>query len=126
MKFKTKLWRRNEKSYAATIPQALVFRIDPSKKYYVEWNYDNKLKKWHVDFKENKDKKSEGIVFKTSLWKRSQRSYATTVPHAVILHIDEEKEYEAEWEFESKTKKWIINIKEVVSWKNCLWFLLLF
>ena len=113
MKFYTKLWQRSEKSYAATIPQALVFMIDPSKKYYVEWKYDTKSKIWFVDFKEVKEKKSEGIVFKTSLWKRSQRSYATTVPHAVILHIDESKEYEAEWKF--KDQKWIVRIKEVVS-----------
>lgn len=114
MKFETKIWKRSEKSYAATIPHALVFMIDASKKYYVEWSYDIKTKKWFVDFKEFKEKKSEGIVFKTSLWKRSQRSYATTIPHAVLLYINEEKEHEAEWEFNSKLKKWIINIKEVV------------
>ena len=113
MKFETKLWQRSEKSYAATIPQALVFMIDPSKKYYVEWRYDVKAKKWHVDFKELKEKISEGIVFKTSLWKRSQQSYATTIPHAVLLHIDESKEHEAVWEFDAKMQKWIVAIKEV-------------
>ena len=116
MKFRTKLWRRSEKSYATTIPQALLFMLDTSKKYNVEWTYDPKLNKWSVKFLEaTQSSKSKVISFKTSLWKRSQKSFATTIPHAVLLQIDENKKYEAEWEFDSKMQKWTITLKEVVS-----------
>lgn len=111
MKFDTKLWQRSEKSYAATIPQAAVFMLDPSKKYYVEWSYDQKTKRWHIEFVESKISKT--MISNTSLWKRSQRSYATTIPHAVILHIDEEKLYKVEWEYDTISQKWMLNILEV-------------
>ena len=114
MKFGTKLWRRSEKSFATTIPQALLFLLDPEKKYDVEWVYDLKHKVWCVDFLEAvKKQKQEKARLVTSLWKRSQRSYATTVPHAVMLYIDEEKDNSIEWEFDKKLQKWIVSVREV-------------
>ena len=116
MKFETKLWQRSEKSFATTIPQALLFMIDTSKKYDVEWSFNPSIKKWFFDFKESKERsKEKTMTFLTSLWKRSQVSFATTIPHAVLLMIDEEKDYEAEWEFDQKQKKWVIDLKEVAS-----------
>lgn len=110
MKFKTKLWRRSEKSFATTIPQALLFLLEPDKKYNVEWIYNPRLKKWIVDFIEVGKKRKAEIRLITKLWKRSQRSYATTIPHAVIVHIEEEKEYELVWTFDSKLEKWVIEV----------------
>jgi hypothetical protein len=108
MRFDTKLWRRSEKSFATTIPQAILFLLDPDKKYNVEWTYDLKNKIWAVDFIEA-DKKSSSR-FLTSLWKRSQKSFATTIPQAVLLHIDEDKENNVEWEFNKKIQKWVITV----------------
>ena len=99
MKFKTKLWQRSEKSFATTIPQALLFLLDPNKRYNIEWSYDLKSKKWSIDFLETGVKtEKKAMTFKTALWKRSQRSYATTIPHSVLLHMDEDKENHLEWE----------------------------
>ena len=112
MKFNTRLWRRSEKSFATTIPQAILFMINPTKKYEVIWTYTPNSQKWSVDFVES-DTKQENILFKTSLWKRSQSSFATTIPQAVLLHIDEEKSYETIWEFDQKLKKWTITLQEV-------------
>ena len=113
MRFRTKLWQRSRQSFATTIPQALLFLLDPSKKYNVEWVYDIKHKLWSIDFIEtNKKTKQEKAKFSTILWKRSQRSYATTVPHAVLLHINEDKKHELEWEFNKKLEKWTITLKE--------------
>ena len=111
MKFRTKLWRRSEKSFATTIPQAMLFLLDADKKYRVEWIFDAKQGKWYVDFLEAKGKSK--AKFSTILWKRSQRSYATTVPHAVLLHMDEDKEHVLEWEFDRKLQKWTVSLKEV-------------
>ena len=52
MKFVTKLWKRSKKSFATTIPHIAVLSIDENKKYDVEWEYDEKLKKWTISFKE--------------------------------------------------------------------------
>ena len=109
MRFRTKLWQRSEKSFATTIPQALLFLLDIDKKYNVEWSFDLKHKIWCVDFLEFGKK----ARFLTGLWKRSQRSYATTVPHAVLMYIDENKEHELEWEFDKKIQKWTVKVKEV-------------
>ena len=115
MRFRTKLWRRSEKSFATTIPQALLFLLEPDKKYNVEWSFDIKHKIWCVDFLEAKKKPKQGKArFLTILWKRSQRSYATTIPHAVLLHMDEDKEHELEWEFDRKLQKWVVAVKEVM------------
>jgi len=115
MNFSTKLWHRSKKSFATTIPQALLFLLDPNKKYNVEWVYDLKNKMWCVGFIESKKtQKKSKARFLTSLWKRSQRSFATTVPHPVILQIDESKENSLEWKFNPKMQKWTVALKEVV------------
>jgi len=113
MDFSTKLWHRSEKSFATTIPQALLFLLDPNKKYNVKWSYDLKNKVWFVDFLESNLKSKEKATFLTSLWKRSQRSFATTVPHPVILQINENKENQLEWKFDSKMQKYTVALKEV-------------
>ncbi len=110
MKFQTKLWKRSAKSYATTIPHALLFLINDEKRYNVVWNYEEKLEKWSVEFKEGKQKNTK---FTTTLWKRSQRSYATTIPLSVLILMYENKNYVLEWEFEKKIGKWIITLKEV-------------
>ena len=112
MKFDTRLWRRSEKSFATTIPQALLFMVNPEKKYNVLWQYDASSQKWSIDIVESDEKKEQKTLFKTSLWKRSQSSYATTVPQAVLLHIDEEKTYKVTWEFDKKLQKWTTALQE--------------
>lgn len=57
MKFHTKLWKRSRKSFATTIPHIALLSIDEDKPYDVEWEYDEKLKRWTVSFKEAKTKK---------------------------------------------------------------------
>ena len=109
MEFNTKVWKRSEKSYATTIPQALLFLLDLSKKYHVNWKYSKE--KWYVDF--NEKKSTEERTFSTTLWKRSQRSYGTTIPHVVLLHMDEEKEQEIVWSYDNKFKKWVVELIEV-------------
>lgn len=52
MKYNTKLWKRSNKSFATTIPHPVLFMIDESKDYNVEWNYDPVSKKWSIDFSE--------------------------------------------------------------------------
>lgn len=53
------------------------------------------------------------MKFKTKLWKRSNKSFATTIPHIVLLNIDENKKYEVEWEFNSQIEEWVLKLKEV-------------
>ena len=53
------------------------------------------------------------MKFTTKLWKRSQKSYATTIPHVVLLTIDEQKDYEVEWEFDKVINAWTIRLREV-------------
>lgn len=53
------------------------------------------------------------MKFKTKLWKRSQKSFATTIPQIVLLTIDESKKHEIEWEYDSKLKKWTLSVNEV-------------
>lgn len=111
MKFNTKVWKRTKKSFATTIPQTLLFRIDLSRKHFVEWEYISKSGKWAVNFVEKK--KKEKLRFYTLLWKRSQRSYATTIPYPVLVHIDEDKDHDIEWRFDVKMNKWFVEIKEI-------------
>lgn len=113
MKFSTKLWRRSSKSYATTIPQALLFLLDQKKRYEVEWHYDQKSSEWSINFLEADEKnKPKPATFNTLLWKRSQKSYATTIPQAVLIQIDESLEHEIIWEFNQKLKNWIIHVEE--------------
>ena len=110
MKFQTKLWKRSAKSYATTIPHALLFLIEEGKRYNVLWQYEANLAKWSVEFVESKEKEGNRR-FLTTLWKRSQRSYATTIPISVLIMMDEDKKYVVEWEFNKKIGKWVINLK---------------
>ncbi len=103
------MWKRAKKSFATTIPRALLFRIDLAKKHFVEWEYISKLDKWVIDFVEKKNKVK--LKFYTFLWKRSQRSYAT--PYPVLVHIDEDKDYEIEYEFDKELQKWTVAVNGV-------------
>lgn len=114
MKFRTKLWRRSGQSFAATIPQVVTSFLDLSKKYDLEWLYDPKPQQWLLGFVEQGKKAKEGVKIYTKLWKRSQNSYATTMPLAVLLHIDEKKAYDIEWEFDKKTQKWLVRAVEAL------------
>lgn len=113
MKFETKLWQRSEKSFATTIPQALLFLKDLNKKQNVVWEYDLRKNRWVVDIHEKNSIDNKETRFMTILWKRSQRSYATTIPTVVLMQMDEDNEHEIIWEFDKKNKKWIATLKEV-------------
>ena len=52
------------------------------------------------------------MKFHTKLWKRSKKSFATTIPHIVLLSMDESKDHEVVWEFDKKTEKWTFSLKE--------------
>ncbi|NQU79581.1 hypothetical protein HQ545_07465 [Candidatus Woesearchaeota archaeon] len=51
--------------------------------------------------------------FNTKLWKRSQKSFATTIPHVALFQLDESKKHEVVWEYNSEIGKWTISFKEV-------------
>lgn len=52
------------------------------------------------------------MKFLTKLWKRSRKSYATTIPHIALLTMDETKNYDVVWEYNDKIKKWTFELKE--------------
>ncbi len=52
------------------------------------------------------------MKFKTKLWKRSKKSFATTIPHVVLLAMDEDKDHNVIWEYNEKLKKWTMELKE--------------
>ncbi len=54
------------------------------------------------------------MKFHTKLWRRSNKSFATTIPHIALLDIDEDKEYRVEWEFDKKLQKWTINFTDSI------------
>ncbi|MFC1691104.1 hypothetical protein ACFL0W_02880 [Nanoarchaeota archaeon] len=58
------------------------------------------------------------MKFNTKLWKRSQKSYATTIPQIVLLSIDESKEHKVIWEFDKNSGKWTIKLEEVKNSKK--------
>ncbi|MEE9152265.1 MAG: hypothetical protein V3U20_10610 [Thermoplasmata archaeon] len=50
----------------------------------------------------------------TTLWKRSQRSYATTIPHLTLLNLDiENKKYKVIWQYDDKIEKWTVSFEEI-------------
>lgn len=51
------------------------------------------------------------MKFSTKLWKRSQKSFATTIPHIVLLGMDESKEYDVVWEFDANSKRWTASLE---------------
>ncbi len=52
------------------------------------------------------------MKFNTKLWKRSKKSWATTIPHIALLEMDEDKEHEIEWEYNKELKKWTFSLIE--------------
>lgn len=50
------------------------------------------------------------MKFPTKLWKRSKKSFATTIPHIALLDIDETKPHKVVWEFDQNSKKWTVTI----------------
>lgn len=62
--FKRKLYRRGS-SFETTIPIAMLFQLDLERKHKVVFNYDNKLKKWFIDF-EVIDESTNRNIKKTS------------------------------------------------------------
>ena len=53
------------------------------------------------------------MKFLTKLWKRSQKSFATTIPHVALFQLDDSKRHEVVWEYNSEIGKWTIDFKEV-------------
>jgi hypothetical protein len=52
--------------------------------------------------------------FETTLWKRSQRSYAITIPHFALLNLDvKNQRYKVIWEFNERVGKWTVSFEEV-------------
>jgi hypothetical protein len=50
----------------------------------------------------------------TLLWKRSERSYATTVPHQLLFNLEvPEKSYKVIWKFNERLGKWAIDFEEI-------------
>ena len=60
----------------------------------------------------NSNKRGLLMKFLTKLWKRSQKSFATTIPHIVLLHLNEDKDYNVVWEYNSNVNKWTVTFKE--------------
>ncbi|MFT4303834.1 MAG: hypothetical protein ACMXYG_04670 [Candidatus Woesearchaeota archaeon] len=58
------------------------------------------------------------MKFLTKLWKRSEKSFASTIPHIALLNMDETKNYDVVWEFNSKINKWTFELKEKKSTKE--------
>jgi len=54
----------------------------------------------------------EIVKFKTKLWKRSNKSFATTIPHIALLEMDESKEHDIIWEYNAKLQKWCFELRE--------------
>lgn len=55
------------------------------------------------------------MKFKTKLWKRSEKSFASTIPHIALLTMNEDEDHEVVWEYNSEINKWTF---ELVSKKN--------
>jgi hypothetical protein len=52
--------------------------------------------------------------FETALWKRSQRSYGTTVPHLALLNLDvKNKKYKVIWEFNERVVSGLFHLKQL-------------
>jgi hypothetical protein len=120
LKFSTKLWKRTERSFAVTVPNVALVGIDTSIPNDVIWTQDRKTKQWSVKISDEKtsgaktktDSKKQ-VNIQTKLWKRSQRAYATTIPHSLLLTINERKEHQIEWAYDEKAQAWRVQISEV-------------
>ncbi len=60
---KRKLYKRGS-SFETTIPMPLLFSLDTSKKYNVVFKYDEKSKKWYIEFEEQKAIKNKPNTLK--------------------------------------------------------------
>lgn len=50
------------------------------------------------------------MKFQTKLWKRSQKSFATTIPQVVLFQLDESKKHKVVWEYNSSINKWTLEL----------------
>ena len=56
---------------------------------------------------------SKIMRFKTKLWRRGKMSFATTIPHIVLLNLDpESKKYRVVWEYDEKIGKWTVSMEK--------------
>ena len=55
VEFKRKLYKRGS-SFETTIPMPLLFALERSRKYNVNFKFDSKTNRWYIDFEERKDK----------------------------------------------------------------------
>lgn len=53
------------------------------------------------------------MKFLTKLWKRSLKSFATTIPHVALFQLDDSKRHEVVWEYNSEIGKWTIDFKQI-------------
>ncbi|MDI6640632.1 MAG: hypothetical protein QMD78_07410, partial [Methanocellales archaeon] len=54
------------------------------------------------------------MKFRTKLWKRGPKSFASTIPHIVLLNLDPaEKEYNVIWEYDDRSDKWTVSFEEI-------------
>jgi hypothetical protein len=52
--------------------------------------------------------------FETKLWKRSNRSWATTIPHVCLFNLDlENNKYKVIWKFNERVGKWTVVFEEM-------------
>ncbi|MBS3145369.1 hypothetical protein J4414_01025 [Candidatus Woesearchaeota archaeon] len=101
---KRKLYRRGS-SYEITIPKAILWNIDLSRKYSVIFN--QKKKQWYIKLDEfGKDRKT-GIVRR--LYKRGS-SYETTLPIQLLFNLDLSKKYNVIFTLD---KEWYIKLEEI-------------
>ena len=56
------------------------------------------------------------MEFRTKLWKRGN-SFATTIPHIVLLNLDMSKKYKVVWEYDDRSGKWTVSLEEINSTK---------
>ena len=102
MRFYTKLWKRTEKSYATTIPNIVLLSLK-NKEITLNWTFHHKNK----TFTASLSKKS---VIQTKIWKRSQYSFATTMPKLALLLIDPKNKYNVSWAF-VKENTWKVKLE---------------
>ena len=101
---KRKLYKRGS-SYEITIPKAILWNLDLSRKYNVIFN--KKKDRWFIRFKEF-GKESKGRAIVRRLYKRGD-SYETTLPAQILFSLDLNKKYKVVF---VSDKEWYINLEE--------------
>ena len=101
---KRKLYRRGS-SYEITIPKAILWNLDLSKKYNVIFN--RKKDRWFIEFKEFNKEKKKGIARR--LYRRGD-SYETTLPVQVLFNLDLSRKYKVVFTLD---KEWCISLEEI-------------